>query len=57
MALAAGAGLAVNADAHGPGDFLTAKTAETVALGAGLSLEDYARIRAVMAALVAKVAG
>jgi hypothetical protein len=31
--------------------------AETVALGAGLSLEDYARIRAVMAALVAKVAG
>ena len=57
MALAAGAGLAVNADAHGPGDFLTAKAAETVALGAGLSLEDYARIRAVMAALVAKVAG
>jgi hypothetical protein len=47
----------VNADAHGPGDFLTAKMAETVALGAGLSLEDYARIRAVMAALVAKVAG
>jgi histidinol phosphatase-like PHP family hydrolase len=57
MALAAGAGLAVNADAHGPGDFLTAKMAEMVALGAGLSGEEYGRIRAGMAALVTRVAG
>jgi histidinol phosphatase-like PHP family hydrolase len=53
IALAAGASLAVNADAHGPGDFLTAKMAEMVALGAGLSGEEYVRIRAGMAALVA----
>lgn len=50
-----GAPLAVNADAHGPGDFLTAKQAETVALGAGLSAEEYARVRADMAAFVKKV--
>ncbi|MFA7384121.1 MAG: histidinol phosphate phosphatase domain-containing protein [Desulfurivibrionaceae bacterium] len=57
MALAAGASMAVNADAHGPGDFLSAKMAETVALGAGLSGEEYALVRAAMAALVAKVTG
>ena len=44
--------LAVNADAHGPGDFLTAAMAETVALGAGLSRERYQAIRCDMAALV-----
>jgi len=37
--------LAVNADAHGPGDFLTAKMAEKVALGSGVSAERYAQIR------------
>ncbi len=36
-----GALLAINADAHGPGDFLTAEMAEKVALGAGLSGERY----------------
>lgn len=56
MAQAAGAGLAVNADAHGPGDFLSAKVAEIVALGAGLSPEDYDGIRKGMAALVARKA-
>lgn len=50
-----GARLAVNADAHGPGDFLTAQTAETVALGAGLNAEEYARIRENMAELVERV--
>ena len=55
MALEAGASLAVNADAHGPGDFLTAGMAEMVALGAGLSGEQYAQIRDAMAALVARV--
>lgn len=50
-----GARLAVNADAHGPGDFLTAQMAETVALGAGLNAEEYARIRENMAELVERV--
>ena len=47
-----GALMAVNADAHGPGDFLTAEMAEKVALGAGLSAERYEKIRADMRALV-----
>jgi histidinol phosphatase-like PHP family hydrolase len=47
-----GALLAINADAHGPGDFLTAEMAEKVALGAGLSAERYEKIRADMQALV-----
>ncbi len=53
MAARVGAKLAVNADAHGPGDFLTAAMAQTVALGAGVSLEGYAVIRRNMAELVA----
>ena len=47
-----GALLAINADAHGPGDFLTAEMAEKVALGAGLSAERYEKIRADMKAMV-----
>ena len=47
-----GALLVVNADAHGPGDFMTAKMAKTVALGAGLSAERYGKIRKDMQALV-----
>ena len=47
-----GALLAINADAHGPGDFLTAEMAEKVALGAGLSSERYDKIREDMRALV-----
>ena len=53
MAARVGAKLAVNADAHGPADFLTAAMAQTVALGAGVSLEGYAAIRRNMAELVA----
>jgi histidinol phosphatase-like PHP family hydrolase len=52
MAEETGALLAVNADAHGPGDFLTAEMAEKVALGAGLSKERYKKLRADMTALV-----
>jgi histidinol phosphatase-like PHP family hydrolase len=44
-ALRAGAKLVVNADAHAPGDFLTPEMARMVALGAGLSKEDYKQIR------------
>jgi histidinol phosphatase-like PHP family hydrolase len=54
MAQAAGALLAVNADAHEPGDFMTAQRAECVALGAGLSVTEYAQLRANMAGLVAR---
>lgn len=54
MAVRHGAKMAVNADAHGPGDFLTARMAEIVALGAGLSLEQYAQIRNNMAELAEK---
>ena len=50
-----GAKLAVNADAHGPGDFLTDDMAETVALGAGVSREGYKKIRDDMNEFVAKI--
>lgn len=53
IAMEAGALLAVNADAHGPGDFMTAEMAETVALGAGLDSARYEKLRRDMAVLVA----
>jgi histidinol phosphatase-like PHP family hydrolase len=53
LALQTGALLSVNADAHGPGDFMTAAQAEIVALGAGLDKERYEKLRRDMAALVA----
>lgn len=52
IALAANARLVVNADAHGPGDFLTAQMAKIVALGAGLNDDDYVRIRQTMSQFV-----
>jgi len=55
MAARANAPLAINADAHGPGDFLTAAMAETVARGAGLSQEQYQAVRRNMAALVERL--
>jgi putative hydrolase len=55
IALAAGAQLAVNADAHEPVDFMTAQRAECVGLGAGLSPAQYTKLRADMAALVARL--
>jgi histidinol phosphatase-like PHP family hydrolase len=55
LAMKHGAKMAVNADAHGPGDFLTARMAEVVALGAGLSADRYVQIRQDMAELVEKV--
>ena len=55
MALETGAKLAVNADAHAPGDFMDEKRAEMVALGAGISAERYKQIRKDMADLVGKV--
>ena len=55
MAARTGASLAVNADAHGPGDFLSAEMAETVARGAGVSAERYQQIRRDMTQLVARL--
>jgi len=55
MALETGAKLAVNADAHGPDDFMTAQRAEAVALGAGISVERYEQVRKDMADLVERV--
>jgi len=43
-ALAAGAKLLLNTDAHSPGDLITREDAEKVVFGAGLSLEDYYEI-------------
>ena len=54
MALNTGALLAVNADAHGPGDFMTAEMAETVALGAGLDRNRYEKLRQDMSELIAR---
>ena len=49
-----GALLVVNADAHGPGDFMTAEMAETVALGAGLDRESYEKLRRDMSELASR---
>ncbi len=57
VAVEAGAKLAVNADAHGPGDFLTEEMAGIVALGAGLSRERYQRLREDMSAFVREKTG
>jgi histidinol phosphatase-like PHP family hydrolase len=54
MAQESGARLVVNADAHGPGDFMSAAMAETVALGAGLDRKQYEKLRQDMSALVAE---
>ncbi len=54
IAAATGALLALNADAHGPGDFMTAEMAETVALGAGLDRARYEKLRKDMSELAAK---
>jgi len=55
MAQETGARLAVNADAHGPDDFMTAERARIVALGAGVSPEGYEKIRSDMAAFVQRI--
>ena len=55
MARRAGAPMAINADGHSPGDFLSAAMAEKVGLGAGLSKEEYLQVRKNMRSLVEKV--
>jgi len=55
LAVKAGAMMAVNADAHEPGDFMTAERAETVGLGAGLTGEQYQKLRQDMADIVRRL--
>ncbi len=57
LALEYGAKLAVNADAHGPSDFLTKEMAEIVARGAGLTGEQYSQICQNMAEFVKGIKG
>jgi histidinol phosphatase-like PHP family hydrolase len=55
VALRTGAGLAVNADAHEPGDFMTRERAEAVALGAGLNQDQYRTLQKNMADLISRL--
>ncbi len=55
MAAKTGAPLVINADAHAPGDFLTAEMAKKVGLGAGISMEAYQQIRQNMKDIVSRV--
>ncbi len=55
LALKYKAKLAINADAHGPADFLSASMAETVARGAGLNGEAYQVIRENMSQFVQSI--
>jgi len=57
LALAAGAKLVINNDAHAPGDLLSGDLARKVALGAGLSPEQVDQALRNSEALVAKVMG
>ena len=57
IALETGALLVVNADAHGPGDFMTDAMAETVALGAGLDKARYEKLRRDMSELLGRAKG
>ena len=54
MALAHGASLVVNSDAHAPGDLVPLEMARKVALGAGLSEEQFAQCRKNSEEVVAK---
>jgi len=55
MAQKTGALLAINADAHAPGDFLSSEMAEKVGRGAGLSGDEYLQIRRNMELLIEKL--
>lgn len=57
IAIEVEASLIVNADAHGPGDFLTHEMARKVGLGAGLNEEQYAQIRKEMSHFLIRTLG
>ena len=56
-ALAVGAKLVINSDAHAPGDLVPLELARKVALGAGLNDEQFQQCRQNAEALVAKALG
>ncbi len=56
-ALAAGARLVINSDAHAPGDLVPLELARKVALGAGLSEEQFEQCRRNAEELVARALG
>lgn len=55
LALEKGAGLIINTDAHAPGDLISLDFARKTALGAGLDLREFERIRGRAWDLVARV--
>lgn len=57
LALAAGAKLVVNTDSHAPGDLTPLETARKIALGAGLSAEQFEQCRRNAEELVVKALG
>ncbi len=57
LALQYGAKLVVDNDAHAPGDLMSLEMAEKVALGAGLTAEQFQQARKNSAALVKKAKG
>ena len=57
LALAAGAKLVVNNDAHAPGDLLSLEMARKIALGAGLSEDQFEQCRRNSEELVFKTVG
>jgi len=57
LALAAGAKLVINNDAHAPGDLMSAELARKVALGAGLTPEQVDQALSNSEALVARAMG
>ena len=57
LALAAGAKLVINNDAHSPGDLLSLEMARKIALGAGLSEDQFEQCRRNSAELVFKAVG
>lgn len=57
LALAAGAKLVINNDAHAPGDLVSLEMARKVALGAGLSEDQFEQCRRNSAELVFKAVG
>jgi len=57
LALAAGAKLVINNDAHAPGDLLSLEMARKIALGAGLSEDQFEQCRRNSAELVFRAVG
>jgi len=57
LAVQYGAKLVINNDAHAPGDLVSNEMATKVALGAGLTLEQFEQARRNSAELVARVKG